>query len=112
MNHIDLNNYMNDLDAATAAATIYDTMIPAKRRQLLAGPTQRLATFEEMEMDRSHHIGAIIQSAGMTLLEQIHAEIRANRPQSEKDAEEREQEEARRVEEKNLVAELNKIVVD
>lgn len=109
-NYFDEMTVVNE-EIMTATAT-HDSTPLVKLRHQLAGPTERLASEETVENHRETLVanlnhGPRIHAAGMSFLEQIHAEVRESLPQWKKDQNERETEELQRQNEKEAAMALN-----
>jgi len=101
-----LDTYTEELALVHASRVEFEKIPLSKIRQTLAGPTQRLATIEQVEDHCASTFGASAQTAGMKFLESIHDEIRANEPQWKKDMREQEEELERISNEKAACAEV------
>jgi hypothetical protein len=105
-NNVALEKYETTLASVTVASEAFDRVPLVVHRAALAGPTQRLATDEQVEAHRAEIFGGVIHRAGMTFLESIHEEILLNEPQWKKDLREQELELERIAQEKADNAQL------
>jgi hypothetical protein len=106
-NNVALETYETAIAGVTVASEAFDRVPLVVHRAALAGPTQRLATDEQVEAHRAVTFGGAIHRAGMTFLESIHEEILLNEPQWKKDLREQELELERISQEKAACSEVS-----